>query len=143
MSISRRVARFNRRVANRFVGPILTRLPGFGTVHHRGRRSGREYRTPVKVFRRGDEFVIALPYGPGSDWVRNVLSAGGCVLAVRGRYVPLTQPALVEDDGRTRMPAVTRAVLARLGATTLLVLRPVSTTVERSGPDVADQRTVG
>jgi hypothetical protein len=61
MPISRRVARFNRSFANHIVGPVLTRLPGFGMVVHRGRRSGRQYRTPVKVFRRGDDYVITLP----------------------------------------------------------------------------------
>ena len=92
MPLSRRVARFNRLVANRFVGPVLTRMPGFGTVNHRGRRSGRPYETPVKVFVRGEDYVIALPYGPGSDWVRNVLAAGGCDLTVRGRRVRLLPP---------------------------------------------------
>ena len=35
------------------------------------------YRTPLNVF-RGDEdhFVIALTYGPGADWVRNIVAAG-------------------------------------------------------------------
>jgi len=55
MSTKRRVARFNRLFANHLFGPLLRRLPGFGTVHHRGRKSGKPYRTPVKVFRRGTD----------------------------------------------------------------------------------------
>lgn len=76
MPINRRVARFNKAVANHFVGPVLSRMPGFGKVHHRGRKSGRAFTTPVKLFRRGEDIVITLPYGPGSDWVKNVLAAG-------------------------------------------------------------------
>jgi deazaflavin-dependent oxidoreductase (nitroreductase family) len=142
MPISRRVARLNRRLANHLVGPVLTRLPGFGTVEHVGRRSGRRYRTPVKLFRRGDQYVITLPYGPGSDWVRNVLAAGGCALTTGGRRIALNRPALVEDDGATGMPALTRAVLTRIGSTTLLVLQPVSSHVGRSGPDVIGKRVL-
>ncbi|MFD1659490.1 nitroreductase family deazaflavin-dependent oxidoreductase [Streptomyces caeni] len=122
MPIDRRVARFNRAVANHFVGPVLSRMPGFGKVHHRGRKSGREYSTPVKLFRRGEDIVITLPYGPGSDWVKNVLAAGGCDITTRGRRMHLTNPVVFSDDGQTRMPALTRRILSRVGATEFLSL---------------------
>ncbi|MFD4659806.1 nitroreductase family deazaflavin-dependent oxidoreductase [Kitasatospora sp. NPDC058444] len=125
MPIPRQVARFNRRVANRFVGPVLSRMPGFGRVHHRGRKSGRPYSTPVKLFRRGQDIVVTLPYGPGSDWVKNVLAAGGCEITTRGRRIALGEPVVFTDDGRTAMPALTRAILARVGATEFLSLTPV------------------
>ncbi|MTE21007.1 nitroreductase family deazaflavin-dependent oxidoreductase [Streptomyces sp. TRM43335] len=124
MPINRRVARFNRRIANRFVGPVLSRMPGFGKVHHRGRKSGREYTTPVKLFRQGEKIVITLPYGPGSDWVRNVLAAGGCEITTRGRRLRLTDPVVFSDDGRTPMPAITRRILSRFDATEFLALTP-------------------
>ncbi len=66
--LPRSVARFNRRVTNRVLGPLAPRLPGFGVVVHRGRRSGRAYRTPVNVFARPGGVVVALAYGPNSDW---------------------------------------------------------------------------
>src|SRR5919107_658451 len=66
------LARFNRRVTNRVLGPLAQRLPGFGIVIHVGRRSGAVRRTPVNVFHRGDRYVIALTYGADSQWVRNV-----------------------------------------------------------------------
>ena len=74
--LGRRVARFNRLVTNRVTGPLAPWLPGFGIVVHTGRESGREYRTPVNVFRYQGAFVVALTYGSGADWVRNVLAAG-------------------------------------------------------------------
>ncbi|MET9778905.1 nitroreductase family deazaflavin-dependent oxidoreductase [Streptomyces sp. NPDC006367] len=126
MPLDRKVARFNRRFANRFVGPLFSRLPGFGKVHHRGRKSGREFTTPVKLFRRGTDIVITLPYGPGSDWVKNVLAAGGCEITTRGRRIRVTDPVVFTDDGTTHMPAVTRRILSRVEATEFLALTPVS-----------------
>ena len=125
MPLGRRVARFNRSFANYLAGPLFTRMPGFGAVHHRGRRSQRAYRTPVKVFRQGrDEYVFVLPYGPRSDWVRNVLAAGGCELTSRGQRVRLTAPTLVGSD-RVRLPAFARSAMARIDASVFLVLKRV------------------
>lgn len=126
MPINRRVARFNKAVANHFVGPILSRMPGFGKVHHHGRKSGRAFTTPVKLFRRGEDIVITLPYGPGSDWVKNVLAAGGCEITTRGRRIKVADPMVFTDDGSTKMPALTRRILSRVDATQFLSLTPVT-----------------
>jgi deazaflavin-dependent oxidoreductase (nitroreductase family) len=120
----RRLARFNRQVANRVVGPVLTRMPGFGAVLHRGRRSGRQYRTPVKLFRRGDGYLVSLPYGQDSDWVKNVLAAGGCHLVTRGRQLELVDPQVYVDLEQQSIPAPIRAVLKRVGAVEFLALEP-------------------
>src|SRR5439155_5642221 len=77
MPLPRAVARFNRSVTNVLTRRFAATLPGFAVVEHRGRRSGRPYRTPVNAFRRGDGYLFALTYGPGSDWVRKVLASGG------------------------------------------------------------------
>jgi deazaflavin-dependent oxidoreductase (nitroreductase family) len=111
MALGRRMATFNRHVTNRVLGGVATRLPGFGVVLHVGRRSGRPYRTPVNVFRTPGGYVLALVYGSGAEWVKNVLAAGGCEVVTRGRTVRLTSPRLFRDDGRVRMPAPVRAVL--------------------------------
>src|SRR5215467_3082279 len=71
------VARFNRAVTNRITRRFAGRVWGFGIVIHRGRRSGRLYRTPINLFRTADGFLIALTYGRDSEWVQNVLAAGG------------------------------------------------------------------
>src|SRR5712692_5869519 len=91
MPLPRWVARFNKRLTNRIIGPLAPYLPGFGVVVHLGRLTHRQYRTPVNVFRRPGGFVIALTYGPNADWVRNVLANGGCELEYRGRRVRLIQ----------------------------------------------------
>jgi deazaflavin-dependent oxidoreductase (nitroreductase family) len=116
------LARFNRRGTNRVLGPLAPYLPGFGMVVHRGRKSGRSYRTPVNVFRRPGGYTIALTYGPESEWVRNVLAADGCTLETRGRRVALAHPRLVHDPQRRAMPVPVRLMLALMGVDDFLDL---------------------
>jgi hypothetical protein len=52
--------------------------------------------------------VVALTYGPNSDWVQNVLANGGAGLETRGRTVRLTRPRLVHDEARRAVPPVLR-----------------------------------
>jgi deazaflavin-dependent oxidoreductase (nitroreductase family) len=111
MPLPRSVARLNKRLTNRITGPLAPYLPGFGVVVHTGRKTQRQYRTPVNVFRRPGGFVIALTYGPSADWVHNVLAGGGCILETRGRRVRLIHPHLVHDSGRRLMPAPVRVIL--------------------------------
>jgi len=126
MTLNRRMARINQMMGNRIVGPAMARLPGFAMVYHRGRKSGREFRTPVKVFRHAGDYVITLPYGPRADWVKNVRAAGGCDLAVGGRRVHLTAPRVFLDDGSVHIPKVLRMVLSRLKVKEFIALTPVT-----------------
>jgi hypothetical protein len=71
------VALFNKRVTNRFVEPVIRRFRRFAVIHHSGRSTGLHYRTPVYVFTDGRNHFVALTYGPGADWVRNVFAGGG------------------------------------------------------------------
>ena len=92
---------------------------------HRGRRSGREYRTPVAVFKRSGGYAIALTYGPGAEWVRNVLAAGGAVLEQGDRRTRLTNPRVAVDPDRRFVPPWVRVPLRLLDADAfLLVDRP-------------------
>ncbi|MQA86022.1 MAG: nitroreductase family deazaflavin-dependent oxidoreductase [Streptosporangiales bacterium] len=123
MPMSKGLARFNRVVTNRTLGRIAPWMPGFGVVHHRGRKSGRDYRTPVNVFRRGDGYVMAMTYGSQTDWVKNVLAAGGCDLETRRHLVHLVEPRLYVDEKRTGMPAFVRTVLGLTNVTEFLALK--------------------
>jgi deazaflavin-dependent oxidoreductase (nitroreductase family) len=118
------LARFNRRVTNPVATTIAGRMPGFGVVVHRGRTTGRTYRTPVNLFERGSGYVVALTYGPDRDWVRNVLAAGGCQVETRGRLIQAGLPRVVVDRRRHEVPAVVRPVLAMLGVDEFLELSP-------------------
>src|SRR5262245_18434550 len=88
-----------RRFTARFINPV-TRLvagwlPGFAILSHVGRKSGRTFRIPMNVFRRGDHYYFALTYGSDVDWVKNVLAAGGCELHTLGRDVRLVEPEVI------------------------------------------------
>jgi deazaflavin-dependent oxidoreductase (nitroreductase family) len=117
------LGRFNRGVTNRVTRPVAGRLPGFAIVRHRGRRTGRIYRTPVNLFRRGDSVVIALTYGPDRDWVRNVMAAGGCEVETRGRVLQLERPRILTDTRQTLVPGPVRPILRAIGVTDFLILR--------------------
>lgn len=116
------LGRFNRSVTNRVTAPFARRLPGFAVVSHTGRRSGRRYRTPVNLFRRGDSYVIALTYGRDRDWVKNVMAAGGCEAEIRGKTVRLRSPGIMTDPRATRVPRSIRPILRGLGVTEFMEL---------------------
>lgn len=118
----RKVAAFHRAVTNRIARPLAARLPGFGVITNVGRKSGRLYRTPVNVFRAPDGFLIALTYGRDSDWVGNVIVAGGCQLKTRRVVYEMTAPVVVHDPSRRRFPLVVRIVLGLIGANDFLQL---------------------
>lgn len=122
MPLSQRVARFNRVATNRLTGLFAGHLPSFGILIHRGRRSGKEYRTPINAFRTGDGYRIALTYGPDTDWTRNVLAARGCTLIVRGQHVALHSPQLFTDPTNSWAPPPVRLILSRVGVTQSLLL---------------------
>jgi len=110
------VAAFNLAVTNRITSRFAARLPGFGILTHVGRKSGRVYRAPVNVFRAPEGFLIALTYGQDSEWVKNVLAAGGCKLETQGVLYRLVAPTIVHDPTRRRFPLPVRIVLRLIGA---------------------------
>ena len=122
MPIPLAVGRWNRAGFNRISTPVARYLPGFAVVHHRGRRTGREYRTPVSLFTVGDRFVIALAYGPRTDWVRNVLAAGGCTIETRGALVACGRPQVYRDAERHGIRPVERAAFGLLDVQDFLEL---------------------
>lgn len=123
MPIPLAVGRLNKVGLNRVTRPLMRHLPGFGVVRHRGRRSGRVYETPVNVFPTPATVVVALTYGPDTDWVKNVLAAGECEIQTRGRWVHCTAPRLYRDPERHGMPPLVRTVLAAIGVEEFLELQ--------------------
>ncbi|CAM4090613.1 deazaflavin-dependent oxidoreductase, nitroreductase family [Mycobacterium basiliense] len=114
MPVPRWVAQANKNSLNRLTRFIAPWAPGWAVVIHRGRKSGRVFRTPLWAFRRHNGFVIALTYGPDSDWVKNVLAAGGCELDARRRHYQLGNPTIFRDEDATDMPPFIRFMLRRV-----------------------------
>ncbi len=97
----RRLARINRVLTNRLMRPVAYLLPPLAVIEHRGRRTGRAYRTPVFAFRRGSEVIVVLSYGVRSDWPQNLLAAGGggMIRMAQRRSLDWVQIVPVADAG--------------------------------------------
>jgi deazaflavin-dependent oxidoreductase (nitroreductase family) len=112
----RSIARFNRRFTNRLFLRVAGYLPGFAIVRHVGRKSRRTYLTPVNAFRTDSGYIIALTYGPESDWVKNVLAAGSCELQTKGRWVRLSDPRIETDQDKGWAPLPVKLILGLVHA---------------------------
>ncbi len=98
--------------------------PIFGIVEHRGRKTGRVYRTPVAARRSADGFIIALAFGAQVDWYRNLVAAGGGTILWRGDMYSVTTPERV--DAATVLPtfdAVQRLLLRIAGIDAYIQVR--------------------
>ena len=71
-------------------------VPMAAQVRHVGRKSGRQYVTPVGAHLAGDIFVIPLTFGNQSDWSRNVRAAGGCSIRMNGVDYQVSRPELAD-----------------------------------------------
>ena len=103
---------FTTRVFNRFSRLFVKWLPMFAIIRYRGRKSGKTYRTPMNVFRDGQDYLFALTYGSDVQWVKNVLAAGEADLEMRNTTVHLVDPELFADPTRHLMPQPVRRSLA-------------------------------
>ena len=106
----------------------LTRLfaglmPGFGLLTYRGRATGRIYHLPINVFERGEHYIFVLTYGSESQWVKNVLAAGGCEIRVRGRDVRLVEPELIMNPPWELLPRRVQLIERLAGVTEFLRMR--------------------
>jgi hypothetical protein len=102
-------------------------IPIWAVVHHRGRVSGRELAVPVAVTPTPSGFVINLPWGAGTNWVRNVIAAGGCTIRWKGADHRVDDPAII-DAGEARQyysDAAWKAAQTLFPADAWLLLRAV------------------
>lgn len=106
MKLPRRLARFNKKVTNRIQGQWAWLVPPWGVVVHVGRSSGRIYRTPVMAVVRRGEVRIRILYGVESDWVQNLLAAGGGEFVRRGRTFRVEDPRVVSGQLAARIGAI-------------------------------------
>lgn len=75
------------------------------------------------AFRHGDRITIALTYGPGVDWLRNLRASGGGRMHLRHSLVVLGAPRrLSTAEGLLRMPRGARRILPLTGTTEFVEL---------------------
>jgi deazaflavin-dependent oxidoreductase (nitroreductase family) len=102
-------------------------MPLYGVIHHRGRRSGKAFTTPVVVRPTPDGFVVPMPWGESTDWFRNVRAAGGCLIRWKGRDYALVQPEVIDSSAAKEAFGAQSAALARFGITRCLQLHYATT----------------
>jgi deazaflavin-dependent oxidoreductase (nitroreductase family) len=126
-------------VSKRLMNPRQMRTAGrpgayAGIVRHRGRVSGRAYETPVGIIEVADGFLIALPYGTRTQWLRNVQAAGGAEIVVEGETHRVDRPELVPTARYATSFSPTDQRLFRwLAVNKCLRLRPVANEDQPSG----------
>jgi deazaflavin-dependent oxidoreductase (nitroreductase family) len=85
-----------RYVAKHVINRLTIRNAGsakspFALLRHVGRRSGKAFETPIMVEPLGEDFVIALTYGPKVDWYRNLQANGKGMLIWHGKAYTIEQ----------------------------------------------------
>ena len=91
----RGLRKFNRA----FFNPIIKLIAGrffYALVYHVGRRSGKEFSTPVVAIKANAFIFIPLPYGADTDWFLNVRAKGSCGVKIKGKLYQSTDPEVVE-----------------------------------------------
>lgn len=120
-----RVVRFMSRLTRPLAGRRF--FPLWAMLRHRGRRSGRQYAVPVSVRATADAYFIALPFGQRTQWVHNVMAAGGCTVRWRGRDVVLADPTLVgAGEAAAAFPGALRWMIRVIGVQQFIRLRSVA-----------------
>ncbi len=119
MKFPQGVARFNRYVTNPVQRLWAGWLPPFAIIEHVGRRSGKQYRTPVNVFSATVDgkpgVAILLTYGPDRDWLKNLDAAGGGRMRRNGKSFDVADPQVVtKAEAATHVAGGARRIFARL-----------------------------
>jgi deazaflavin-dependent oxidoreductase (nitroreductase family) len=97
----------------------------FALLTHVGRRSGQTYETALGACEYGDGFLLPLGYGPQTDWYRNIMAAGTCRLAWKGRTYSLERPETVTGSDVVRAwPLRQQLTLKAAGMDTFVWLHP-------------------
>jgi deazaflavin-dependent oxidoreductase (nitroreductase family) len=99
-------------------------FPLYAVVEHRGRRSGKAYEVPIALIASPDQFLICLPFGPGTNWARNVIAAGGCAVRWKGAVHHATAPRLVgREEALPLANRFERFMIPRVGFEHFLLLQ--------------------
>jgi len=105
--------KFNRN----FFNPIIKLFAGnlfYSLVYHTGRRSGKEYSTPVVAIKKNEFIFIPLPYGANTDWFLNVQEKGKCDIKIKGTLYSVTNPEIIDSTAALFVfPSMLRRSLER------------------------------
>jgi deazaflavin-dependent oxidoreductase (nitroreductase family) len=102
-------------------------FPLWGVLRHTGRTSGKVYATPVVALKTQDGFIIPLPFGEATQWIKNLAAAGGGAIRHAGREHKIGEPRTIDSqEAAAHLPGWIRAVAARFGIRQWVLVRRVS-----------------
>ena len=88
---------FNKHFFNRITLWLSKRGKGpYSVITHKGRRTGRIYKTPVLATFVDDFIFIPLSYGDHVDWLRNVLAYDSCKILWKSKEITAIDPEVIE-----------------------------------------------
>ncbi|MCF4122868.1 hypothetical protein L1785_17970 [Antribacter sp. KLBMP9083] len=105
---------------NPYALKMSSHLPPWATVHHVGRRSGKQYATPVVAFAARAvgtpdiQVLTPLPWGATTDWTQNVLAAGSYRMTRDGVDYRVDRLRLVDKDEADPLLATAQRTLLSL-----------------------------
>lgn len=112
------------------VNPLVLRVAGrrwmpvVGVLHHRGRRTGRLYATPLGMRPLGDCMVIPRTFGDGAAWYRNLLAAKAADISYGGRTATFDAPSIGDLSSiSSAFPRYERLLFRLLGIDDFLIVR--------------------
>jgi deazaflavin-dependent oxidoreductase (nitroreductase family) len=115
MQLPQWLARINRRVTNPVQRLWAGWVPTMGILEHVGRKSGKQFRTPLTVFSTDDGVAILLTYGPNRDWLKNITAAGGGRMRRYGKTFALAEPrVMTKAEAAQSVRGAWRPIFARL-----------------------------
>jgi deazaflavin-dependent oxidoreductase (nitroreductase family) len=126
MQLPQWLARFNRHVTNPIQRLWAGWAPTFGILEHVGRKSGKQFRTPLTVFSTDEGVAILLTYGPNRDWLKNVTAAGGGRIKRYGKTFGVTDPRVVSKaEAAQSVTGLWQPIFGRLPFDQAVLLRRV------------------
>lgn len=100
---------------NPVLRPLARWMPPLAVLHHRGRRSGTPFDTPVQAFRTRTGFVVGLAYTPDANWAKNILALDGGQISRGGRCYTISRPRRRGPEARADLPAPVGFMMRKLG----------------------------
>lgn len=101
---------------NPVLRPMAAYVPPLAVVHHRGRRTGTSYRSPVQAYGTPNGVIIGLAYSTKPNWALNVIAGGG-ELTRLGKTATIINPRLRGPEAAAHLPVAVAKLFRQLEIT--------------------------
>ena len=88
--------KLNKAVVNPVARLFAGKVPPWVLLTHTGRKSGREYVTPLQGYKKNALMAFPLAYGENTDWARNLLGSGRAEVLHKGARFIAVNPVVLD-----------------------------------------------